>query len=314
MQLPWGGLENEAVGAWDALAEQVRGFLESRERTAIISHEILATASRGAGGARPGVAGPPRHRDPRGAVGPRPGAADPGRVAGERQAPPRAAATARFLAQVRDPARASADRRLVLGRAGDPRHPRPLGRRPAAGAGPRGDRAAAGRPARPAVAAVQPRPSASTTSTSTSRPSAPTRRWASPRPPLVRRINVKANKLVPPAAYRPLVRELHRPPDPVAPGRLAAADAAARRPRLGRAAAAALERRGARARVRRGRRPRRPGRRPARRTTTPTPTRPTRRRWPTRRVDAITALLVENARLVRPRAATSAAELDGDPP
>ena len=42
MRLPWGGLEREAVGAWDALAERVRGF----DGTAIISHEILATASR----------------------------------------------------------------------------------------------------------------------------------------------------------------------------------------------------------------------------------------------------------------------------
>nr|WP_218852177.1 hypothetical protein [Nocardioides panaciterrulae] len=42
MRLPWGGLEQEAVGAWDALAEQVRRW----PGTAIISHEILATASR----------------------------------------------------------------------------------------------------------------------------------------------------------------------------------------------------------------------------------------------------------------------------
>jgi len=42
MRLPWGGLETEAVGAWDALAERVRGW----NGTAIISHEILATASR----------------------------------------------------------------------------------------------------------------------------------------------------------------------------------------------------------------------------------------------------------------------------
>jgi hypothetical protein len=42
MRLPWGGLEREAVGAWDTLAEAVR-----RHRgTSIISHEILATASR----------------------------------------------------------------------------------------------------------------------------------------------------------------------------------------------------------------------------------------------------------------------------
>ena len=43
MRLPWGGLEREAVGAWDALAEQVRAW---HGDTAIISHEILAGASR----------------------------------------------------------------------------------------------------------------------------------------------------------------------------------------------------------------------------------------------------------------------------
>jgi hypothetical protein len=42
MRLPWGGLEREAVGAWDALARRVRAW----DGTAIISHEILATASR----------------------------------------------------------------------------------------------------------------------------------------------------------------------------------------------------------------------------------------------------------------------------
>jgi hypothetical protein len=42
MELPWGGLEHQAVGAWDRLAEQVRAW----EGTAIISHEILATASK----------------------------------------------------------------------------------------------------------------------------------------------------------------------------------------------------------------------------------------------------------------------------
>ena len=42
MRLPWGGLETEAVGAWDALADTVRHW----SGTAIISHEILATASR----------------------------------------------------------------------------------------------------------------------------------------------------------------------------------------------------------------------------------------------------------------------------
>lgn len=42
MQLPWGGLEREATGAWDRLAAQVRDW----PGTAIISHEILGRASR----------------------------------------------------------------------------------------------------------------------------------------------------------------------------------------------------------------------------------------------------------------------------
>ena len=42
LDLHWGGLESQAVGAWGRLAERVRSF----EGTAIVSHEILATASR----------------------------------------------------------------------------------------------------------------------------------------------------------------------------------------------------------------------------------------------------------------------------
>ncbi len=42
LDLPWGGLEREAAGAWDRLAAEVRAWPE----TAIISHEILGTASR----------------------------------------------------------------------------------------------------------------------------------------------------------------------------------------------------------------------------------------------------------------------------
>ncbi|MCW2852973.1 MAG: hypothetical protein JWM84_2637 [Nocardioides sp.] len=42
MRLPWGGLESEAIGAWDRLAAQVR----AHPGTSIISHEILAAASR----------------------------------------------------------------------------------------------------------------------------------------------------------------------------------------------------------------------------------------------------------------------------
>lgn len=42
MRLPWGGLETQAVGAWDALATSARRW----PGTTIISHEILAAASR----------------------------------------------------------------------------------------------------------------------------------------------------------------------------------------------------------------------------------------------------------------------------
>ena len=42
MALPWGGLETEAIGAWDALAGQVR----AARGTVVVSHEILAHASR----------------------------------------------------------------------------------------------------------------------------------------------------------------------------------------------------------------------------------------------------------------------------
>ncbi len=42
MKLPWGGLQSEAIGAWDELAARVR----AAPGTSIISHEILATASR----------------------------------------------------------------------------------------------------------------------------------------------------------------------------------------------------------------------------------------------------------------------------
>jgi hypothetical protein len=42
MRMPWGGLEADAIGAWDRLAAEVRRWPGS----SIISHEILATASR----------------------------------------------------------------------------------------------------------------------------------------------------------------------------------------------------------------------------------------------------------------------------
>jgi hypothetical protein len=42
MRMPWGGLETQAIGSWDKLATSVR----RAHGHAIISHEILATASR----------------------------------------------------------------------------------------------------------------------------------------------------------------------------------------------------------------------------------------------------------------------------
>ena len=42
MDLQWGGLETQAVGAWDRLAQRVRDW----PGTAIVSHEILATATK----------------------------------------------------------------------------------------------------------------------------------------------------------------------------------------------------------------------------------------------------------------------------
>jgi hypothetical protein len=41
MTLPWGGIETEAVGAWDRLAEQVREW----HGTSIVSHEVFARAT-----------------------------------------------------------------------------------------------------------------------------------------------------------------------------------------------------------------------------------------------------------------------------
>ena len=203
MKMPWGGLQAEAIGAWDELAAAVR----KAPGTAIISHEILATASRsqvkralesigyGSGTevhvilsvrdlvrqipaewqenvkhrGRPQLRGLPR--------------ADPGPGAGQ------------------------PDRQLVLGRPGDPRHPQPLGPRPAARARAPGHRAAARAPPdllwkRFSTAfgldgidldleAERVNPSLGV-----------------PEIALIRRINRRANKDLHPPDYRPLVREL----------------------------------------------------------------------------------------------------------
>jgi hypothetical protein len=42
LEMPWGGLERQAVGTWDRLAARVRAW----EGTAVVSHEVLATATR----------------------------------------------------------------------------------------------------------------------------------------------------------------------------------------------------------------------------------------------------------------------------
>lgn len=42
MELPWGGLEQQAVGAWDRVAARVRAW----PGTSVVSHEVLARASR----------------------------------------------------------------------------------------------------------------------------------------------------------------------------------------------------------------------------------------------------------------------------
>ena len=105
MRLPWGGLEAEAVGAWDRLAEQVRALDGHRDHQPRDPGHRLALAGRPrADVARPR---PRRRRDPPGALGARPGAPDPRRVAGERQAPQRHAATRASSTGSSDPTRES---------------------------------------------------------------------------------------------------------------------------------------------------------------------------------------------------------------
>ena len=212
MQLPWGGLENEAVGAWDSLAGQVRGFLgvgglgHHDGRTAIVSHEILATASRGQAARALASLGHPDTEvhvvlSVRDLV---------------RQIPAewqenvkhrRELRYGRFLDQVRDPDRDSAIGAWFWG---VQEIPDIL------------DRWAADLPAERVHLVTVPRPGGprdllwqrfSTTfgldeldldvEAERANPS-----LGVPETTAVRRINVKANKLVPPAAYRPLVREL----------------------------------------------------------------------------------------------------------
>ncbi|MGH3345365.1 MAG: hypothetical protein ACRDO4_00155 [Nocardioides sp.] len=212
MQLPWGGIENEAVGTWDALAAQVRAFLgegvlgHHDGRTAIISHEILATASRGQAARALASIGHPDTEvhvvlSVRDLVRQIP-AEWQENVKHRRELP-----YGRFLAQVRDPDRDSAIGAWFWG---VQEIPDIL------------DRWAADLPPERVHLVTVPRPGGprdqlwqrfSTTfgldeldldvEAERANPS-----LGVPETTAVRRINVKANKLVPPAAYRPLVREL----------------------------------------------------------------------------------------------------------
>ena len=149
LEMPWGGLQEDVDGEWDALAARVRRL----DGTVVVSHEILAAAQAGAG-----RAGDDRARGQRGAprlLRPRPRPADPRRVAGGRQAPAQASASTRFLRQVQTSERIKPNM-LVLAGAEPSRRAEPLEQRAAARARAPGDGAAGGRPARPAVAPLLP--------------------------------------------------------------------------------------------------------------------------------------------------------------
>ena len=207
MQLPWGGLEDEALGAWDELATQVRQFHDrTPDGTAIISHEILAIASRGQAERALTSLGHPGTEvhvvlSVRDLVRQIP-AEWQENVKHRRELP-----YGRFLEQVRDPDRATPigtwfwgvqeipdilDRwasvlppehvhLVTVPRPGSPRDL--LWQRFSSAFGLDGlDLDVHGERANPSLGV--------------------------PEVTLVRRINVKANKVVPPSAYRPLVREL----------------------------------------------------------------------------------------------------------
>ena len=120
MTLPWGGLETEAVGAWDRLAEQVREW----HGTAIISHEIFARATpTQVARALDSLGDAEVHLvlSVRDLVR---------QIPAEWQENVKHRSHITYACSSDDP-RPSArleDRLVVLGGAGDPRHPRPVGR------------------------------------------------------------------------------------------------------------------------------------------------------------------------------------------
>ena len=139
MKMPWGGLQAEAIGAWDELAAAVR----KAPGTAIISHEILATASRSQVGRALESVGHGTGTEVHVILSVR----DLVRqipAEWQENVKHRAGAELPGLPQPDPGPRAGEpDRQLVLGRPGDPRHPQPLGPRPAARARAPGHGAAA---------------------------------------------------------------------------------------------------------------------------------------------------------------------------
>ena len=173
-----GWAQVDAIGAWDRLARPVRGW----DETTVISHEILATASRSQVGRALESLGRGHGTEVHLVLSVR----DLVRqipAEWQENVKHRAALTyGAFLDRIQDPRRERPDRHVVLGRAGDPRHPRAVGPRPAARAGAPGDGPARGRGARPAVEAVRHRVRARRHRRSSSTASGSTRPSASPRP------------------------------------------------------------------------------------------------------------------------------------
>ena len=154
-----------------------RGARLARHR----DHQPRDLRARHADPGRAGARLPRRRRGPPRAVGARPGPPDPRGVAGERQAP-----QPHHLREVPAdhprPGPRLADRLVVLGGAGDPRHPRPVGLLAAARARAPGHACRRPAPTAASCGAGSPAPSASTACRSTSPPSARTRPSACPRP------------------------------------------------------------------------------------------------------------------------------------
>ena len=155
VQRSWGGVGSEVGGEWDALAKRVR----RSKGTVLVSHEILAGATReqveramrsSLGSARSTSSSPP--------------ATSPGRCRRSGRSDSstgRSIPYRRFLRQIQAPGSSCAVGPDVLAGAGTDRRARAVEPPPDARPGARRDRAAAGGPARRAVAALLPRRRAS---------------------------------------------------------------------------------------------------------------------------------------------------------